>query len=52
MFPSYHPLTLTLTPSPTQAEIADDYISDQFLVDNFGGVAGSGSADYGSIEVQ
>ena len=29
-----------------QAEIADDYISDQFLVDNFGGTAASGSADY------
>jgi len=33
-----------------QAEIADDYISDQFLVDNFGGAGGSGSADYASIE--
>ena len=29
-----------------QAEIADDYISDQFLVDNLGGTAASGSADY------
>ena len=29
-----------------QAEIADDYISDQFLADTFGGAAASGSADY------
>ena len=29
-----------------QAEIADDYISDQFLVDTFGDTAASGSADY------
>ena len=29
-----------------QAEIADDYISDQFLADTFGGAAASASADY------
>ena len=29
------------SPLSAQAEIADDYISDQFLVDNFGGAGGS-----------